>query len=813
MAANGISTLAIPTGITATSYTQASSYLVAVGTFNYDAYGAGFAIRKDGGAIDAYMAQVIALGAGTRNWTFVPGNGQPSFTRSMTQPDGTNESNDPSESGVDIWNVATAAGNLSGAGENQINISLIPNGTAFTIYATELGGGGGADKESRQTAKLDLAQTKRQGTTQGSALVFSGSAQLSLSDAANLKLGDSTAFTIEFWIYTTAYPVGFNAVILQKGGLKNVNYATYQCTLSTDSKILFDTGTGAGGSNTGGKSVASSTNLPLSTWTHIAVVWDGTNIKLYQGGVQVGTTAANPLEMGNNSSGLTSGNITGGSDYFTGSLSNIRIAKNVAVYTGAFTVPAIPLASTQSSGTNITAITGTSTGLLLNATSSATYLTDSSSYAATVSNSSVTWSASGPSVINNSVPFYRARNVYDPDRLPTQYSGYTVVDNANAEGLLRARPWTAYDINPTATIVNEGGTLTVNIALLEILDGTTVYWSVSNSGDFGTALGTFVVNNDSGSFTVTPTKDLSTEGTETFDITLRRGSSSGTVVATFSSVSITDVSLTPTITPAANSVDEGSSLSFTVTNLGPNGTYYWTINHVTTANADFSAVNGSFSLTGGGAQDNGTGSFNITTIADTTTEGAQTFTVSVRSGSISGTVIVTSGSITVNDTSLTASGDTAGLYRTTYTGYFADDPAWFATATVSSAAVNLSPIGDGDPGFEPFSVQLLGYFKPTTTETHTFFLSSDDASFMWLGATAVTGFTTANAFINNGGIHGSVEVSASIALTAGVYYPIRIQMGDQGGGDVLELNYSTPTIVKTTTVTGKIFYNSATNGF
>jgi len=276
-------------------------------------------------------------------------------------------------------------------------------------------------------------------------------------------------------------------------------------------------------------------------------------------------------------------------------------------------------------------------------------------------------SITGP--IDSTKPYYRARNVYDPDRLPTQYSGYTVVDNANAEGLLRARPWTSYDINPTATIVNEGGTLTVNIALLEILDGTTVYWSVSNAGDFGTALGTFVVNNDSGSFTVTPTKDLSTEGTETFNIILRRGSSSGTVVATFSDVEITDVSLTPTITPAANSVNEGSSLSFAVTNLGPNGTYYWTINHVTTANADFVAVNGSFSLTGGGAQDNGTGSFTVTTIADTTTEGAQTFTVSVRSVSISGTVIVTSGSITVNDTSLTASGDTAGLYKTTYTGY------------------------------------------------------------------------------------------------------------------------------------------------
>jgi len=39
-------------------------------------------------------------------------------------------------------------------------------------------------------------------------------------------------------------------------------------------------------------------------------------------------------------------------------------------------------------------------------------------------------------------PFYRARNVYDPDRLPTQYSGYTVVDNANSGGLVQGRPWT-----------------------------------------------------------------------------------------------------------------------------------------------------------------------------------------------------------------------------------------------------------------------------------------------------------------------------------------------------------------------------------
>lgn len=174
MAANGISTLTIPVGLTATSYTQAGSYLVAAGTFNYDAYGAGFAIRKDGGAIDAYMSQVIALGPIVIIWVFVPANGQPSFTRAMTQPDGTNTSNDAADAGAAIWNVTTAAGNLGGAGAGQLNTSLIPNGTAFTIYATDLGGGGGADKEARQIAKLNIAQAKRQGKTVATDGIISG---------------------------------------------------------------------------------------------------------------------------------------------------------------------------------------------------------------------------------------------------------------------------------------------------------------------------------------------------------------------------------------------------------------------------------------------------------------------------------------------------------------------------------------------------------------------------------------------------------------------------------------------------------------
>ena len=163
---------------------------------------------------------------------------------------------------------------------------------------------------------------------------------------------------------------------------------------------------------------------------------------------------------------------------------------------------------------------------------------------------------------------------------------------------------------------------------------------------------------------------------------------------------------------------------------------------------------------------------------------------------------------------------TAGLYKTTYAGYFNDVVSFFATATpttygtnpatsVQTTAITEAASGDGSD----FSCQWLGYFLPSTTETYTFFTSSDDASYVWVGSNAITGFTTANAIVNNGGAHGVIERSGTISLTAGVYYPIRIQFGEASGGDAMTFYYSTPTINLTATVTGRVFYNPATNGF
>lgn len=96
-----------------------------------------------------------------------------------------------------------------------------------------------------------------------------------------------------------------------------------------------------------------------------------------------------------------------------------------------------------------------------------------------------------------------------------------------------------------------------------------------------------------------------------------------------------------------SSINEGSSGTFILntTNITDNTTLYWTINHNTTTNADFSATSGSFII------NSNTGSFSITTIADSLTEGEETFAVSIRTDSTSGTVVAISSNVTINDTS------------------------------------------------------------------------------------------------------------------------------------------------------------------
>jgi len=220
-----------------------------------------------------------------------------------------------------------------------------------------------------------------------------------------------------------------------------------------------------------------------------------------------------------------------------------------------------------------------------------------------------------------------------------------------------------YTITPSTTVQNEGSPVTFNITTTGVAEGTLVYWinvGTTNSADFATTDNGFVtISGGSASITLTATADFTTEGEETIIIQLRSGSINGQLEVTSATVRVVDASTTPivptySIATSIYSVNEGSSLTFTVTTTNvPDGTpLYWSINNVTTSAGDFATSNGTFNITTTGI--NGTGSFSVTPTADSTTEGPEKFTVSIRT--VTGTVAspeVTSPEITVGDTSTT----------------------------------------------------------------------------------------------------------------------------------------------------------------
>jgi hypothetical protein len=165
----------------------------------------------------------------------------------------------------------------------------------------------------------------------------------------------------------------------------------------------------------------------------------------------------------------------------------------------------------------------------------------------------------------------------------------------------------------------------------------------------------------------------------------------------------------------------------------------------------------------------------------------------------------------------------AGLYTRGFAGYFADDVNYFAGATQVSQAVDTGTLQNS--GSTPYSQQWIGYFRPNTTENYRFYLQSSDASFFWIGSIALSGFSTANATVNNAGRHPvQTTNSALVSLVANTYYPVRIQFGNdtpQGffnptGQNTFDFGFervNTDPGNIITNLTGLSFYNSSTRGF
>jgi hypothetical protein len=235
------------------------------------------------------------------------------------------------------------------------------------------------------------------GAPSGGSILLNGTSQyLTLPGSGDYQFGNGD-FTIEGWFYSTSsnfqrlwcFPNGDNVEIM-------------------NGQVYYWKGTGlpiGSGANT----------FYQSRWMHIALV------KKTTAGVNSGNPVAtvyvngvsmivdnSPYNSDNSRALAIGGEITDSivgqgstaeslDGYFTGNITNFRIVKGLAVYTGNFSTRIAPFTATQGPSVNIASITGSETKLLLNMVASETLVTDSSGTNKSVTNQgSATFSALTP---------------------------------------------------------------------------------------------------------------------------------------------------------------------------------------------------------------------------------------------------------------------------------------------------------------------------------------------------------------------------------------------------------------------------------
>ena len=154
--------------------------------------------------------------------------------------------------------------------------------------------------------------------------------EITIASSSDFGMGTGD-FTWEAWIYPTTLAGNWKQLF------STDNYSTgnnISCWLTTDGNLALYNGQG-GNAN----SLTGDTALTVCTWNHVAYVRASNTLKIYLNGHEVASStwnfdfSADGLIIGNHSSSYP----------YKGYMSNFRIVKGTAVYTGDFTVPTEPL--------------------------------------------------------------------------------------------------------------------------------------------------------------------------------------------------------------------------------------------------------------------------------------------------------------------------------------------------------------------------------------------------------------------------------------------------------------------------------------
>jgi hypothetical protein len=156
--------------------------------------------------------------------------------------------------------------------------------------------------------------------TYGGSVYLDGSTSLQIASGSLLNVSASTNWTLECWVYFTTVGGGYQHLFFGSG----ISFGLYGAT-------CYGTNNSAGLIN-GGTAVA-------GQWTHVALVnIASTSYKIYVNGVEFATGGASSFSASNTYLGAN-----GTTQGITGYMSNMRIVRGTAVYTGSFNPPTAPL--------------------------------------------------------------------------------------------------------------------------------------------------------------------------------------------------------------------------------------------------------------------------------------------------------------------------------------------------------------------------------------------------------------------------------------------------------------------------------------
>ena len=129
-------------------------------------------------------------------------------------------------------------------------------------------------------------------------------------------------------------------------------------------------------------------------------------------------------------------------------------------------------------------------------------------------------------------------------------------------------------LQPSVGAIDEGSTVTFTLTTEDMTDGTTLYWDTDSDDDVDTNNGSFTVTSNSGTFSVTPSADVTTEGSEVLTVRVY-DDAARTALKVSGTVTINDTSVNNAFGTESNpAINAKQIYDSSGTNNRTNG-FYW----------------------------------------------------------------------------------------------------------------------------------------------------------------------------------------------------------------------------------------------